>query len=168
MFTTGEKIKQLRKIRGLSQEELAYQLNVARQTVSKWESDDMIPSSDNIVALCKLFNVSTDTLFYNSNTDNASSITIYDPVTNTKPDFRSTKRINIIWLLGIITFSLFITVFSVSAIIFLIAYFEPNGGYTSSTSYSMDLWFIVLSIVLFLISLCALTLLIVFRKKLNK
>ena len=36
-MTLGEKIKELRKARGLSQEELAEQINVSRQAVSKWE-----------------------------------------------------------------------------------------------------------------------------------
>lgn len=58
----GEKVYTLRKRIGWSQEELAFQLGVRRQTVSKWETDFMKPEIDKVVALSKLFNVSTDTL----------------------------------------------------------------------------------------------------------
>ena len=47
-MTLGEKIKELRKARGLSQEELAEQINVSRQAVSKWELDLSLPDIDNI------------------------------------------------------------------------------------------------------------------------
>lgn len=58
----GEKIQSLRKARGWSQEKLAEQLNVTRQAVSRWESDSVKPDADNIVALCGLFDVSSDYL----------------------------------------------------------------------------------------------------------
>lgn len=58
----GERIYNLRKKRGLSQEDLAYKLGVSRQTVSKWETDYSIPSSDYIKNLCELFGVKADYL----------------------------------------------------------------------------------------------------------
>ena len=64
-MTLGEKIKELRKARGLSQEELAEQINVSRQAVSKWELDLSLPDIDNIVQLSQLFGVSTDHLLTN-------------------------------------------------------------------------------------------------------
>lgn len=64
-MTLGEKIKELRKARGLSQEELAEQINVSRQAVSKWELDLSLPDIDNIVQLSQLFDVSTDHLLTN-------------------------------------------------------------------------------------------------------
>ena len=60
MEKLGNKIYQLRKARGLSQEELAGALNVSRQSVSKWETDQSVPDSDNITAMCAFFNVSLD------------------------------------------------------------------------------------------------------------
>ena len=54
-----ENIKQVRKSKGLSQEELAIKLNVVRQTVSKWETNQSLPDSDKIVPLCELFDIST-------------------------------------------------------------------------------------------------------------
>lgn len=56
----GEKLTQLRKEKGMSQEELANNLNVSRQAVSKWESNSSYPETDKIIAICKLFNCSMD------------------------------------------------------------------------------------------------------------
>ena len=47
----SENIKNLRKAKGLSQEELAVKLNVVRQTVSKWEQGLSVPDSDMLLAL---------------------------------------------------------------------------------------------------------------------
>lgn len=58
----SEKIINLRKSRGWSQEELAERLNVSRQSVSKWESGISNPDLDKIVAMSALFGVSTDYL----------------------------------------------------------------------------------------------------------
>ena len=58
----SEKIINLRKSRGWSQEELAERLDVSRQSVSKWESGISNPELDKIVAMSTLFGVSTDYL----------------------------------------------------------------------------------------------------------
>ena len=58
----NEKIYSLRKEKGLSQEELASELNVSRQTVSKWETGESSPDFDKIVPLCELFGISTEEL----------------------------------------------------------------------------------------------------------
>ncbi len=58
----GEKLQQLRRQSGLSQEQLASQLTVSRQAVSKWELDETMPDTDNVVQLARLFGVSCDYL----------------------------------------------------------------------------------------------------------
>ena len=58
----ADKIAELRKKNGWSQEELAGQLGVSRQSVSKWESAASIPDLDKILKLSALFGVSTDYL----------------------------------------------------------------------------------------------------------
>lgn len=58
----ADKIITLRKKQGWSQEELAHQLNVSRQAVSKWESTASIPELDKIIRMSQLFGVSTDYL----------------------------------------------------------------------------------------------------------
>lgn len=58
----AEKVQALRKKNNWSQEELAEQLNISRQSVSKWESGASIPDIDKIIAMSSLFGVSTDYL----------------------------------------------------------------------------------------------------------
>lgn len=58
----SEKITELRKKNGWSQEELAGKLNVSRQSVSKWESAMSVPDLDKILLLSQIFEVSTDYL----------------------------------------------------------------------------------------------------------
>ena len=57
-----DKIAKLRKRKGLSQEELANELEVSRQSVFKWESGENTPDLEKIKKLAKLFNVSFDVL----------------------------------------------------------------------------------------------------------
>ena len=56
----NEKLIKLRKASGLSQEELADKLNVARQTVSKWELGETTPEMNKLIELSDLFDVSID------------------------------------------------------------------------------------------------------------
>lgn len=61
-MTVGERLLNLRKEKNLSQEELANILDVSRQTVSKWETDQSTPDFDKIVPLCNYFGITTDEL----------------------------------------------------------------------------------------------------------
>ncbi len=58
----ADKIVDLRKKHGWSQEELAERLNVTRQAVSKWEGAQSVPDLDKILQMSRLFGVSTDYL----------------------------------------------------------------------------------------------------------
>lgn len=65
-MTLAEKIVYHRKSRGWSQEDLAEQLNVSRQSVSKWESAASVPELDKIILLARIFDVTTDELLIDS------------------------------------------------------------------------------------------------------
>ena len=58
----GENLQKLRKENKMSQEQLAEKLNVSRQAVSKWESNQSYPETDKIIAIAKIFNCSMDEL----------------------------------------------------------------------------------------------------------
>ena len=58
----ADKIIELRKRSGMSQEELAEKLGVSRQSVSKWEGAQSTPDINRILQLSEIFSVSTDTL----------------------------------------------------------------------------------------------------------
>ena len=59
---TADRLAELRKSRGLSQEELAEKLGVTRQAVSKWERAESAPDTDNLIELAKIYGVSIDEL----------------------------------------------------------------------------------------------------------
>lgn len=61
----SENLKKLRKENNLSQEQLAEELGVSRQAISKWESATAYPEMDKIIALCDKFNVNIDDLLHN-------------------------------------------------------------------------------------------------------
>ena len=63
-MTFGEKLQQLRREQGWSQEELAARIPISRQAVSKWESGTAMPDTENVVAISRLFGVSTDYLLH--------------------------------------------------------------------------------------------------------
>lgn len=70
----ADKLIQLRKKAGWSQEELAEQMNVTRQSVSKWEGAQSVPDLGKIIRLSELFNVSTDYLLKDEIEDVGGSI----------------------------------------------------------------------------------------------
>lgn len=61
-MTLGQRIQELRKQRGLSQEALGDALGVSRQAVSKWEGDNGIPELDTLIAMSRLFGVTVGQL----------------------------------------------------------------------------------------------------------
>lgn len=68
----NENIKRLRKLKGLSQEELAIKLNVVRQTVSKWENGLSVPDSSMLIVLADELDISVSTLLGESVSESAS------------------------------------------------------------------------------------------------
>ena len=58
----ADKLFELRKEKGWSQEKLAEQINVSRQSISKWESGQALPELEKVVELSKIFQVTTDYL----------------------------------------------------------------------------------------------------------
>ena len=61
-MTINERLYNLRKEKGLSQEQLANELNVSRQTVSKWETGESTPDFDKIIPLCEFYGITSDEL----------------------------------------------------------------------------------------------------------
>lgn len=58
----ANRLLELRRSRGFSQEELAAQLGVSRQAVSKWERAESAPDTDNLIGLARLYGISLDGL----------------------------------------------------------------------------------------------------------
>ena len=62
----GDNLRKLRKIKNISQEELADKVGVSRQSVSKWETGDAYPEMNNILQLCKTFHCKINDLVNDS------------------------------------------------------------------------------------------------------
>ena len=75
----GDNIRKYRKLNNMSQDELAEKLQVTRQSISLWETGQTQPSLENIVALAKLFGVSTDELLTDDKSEPAPSSTVSTP-----------------------------------------------------------------------------------------
>ena len=58
----GQRLKEIRKRNGLTQDAMAERLHVTRQAVSNWENDNIQPSIDMLVKIAGFFSVSTDYL----------------------------------------------------------------------------------------------------------
>ena len=95
----GERIQELRKEKGYSQEKLAAHLKMSRQAIAKWEQNVCEPSLDCLIAMADIFKTDLNYLI-SGTTGNESSKNI---TCNKKNDFVMTKK-NIILLLNIIIF----------------------------------------------------------------
>jgi len=72
----AEKLTALRKDKGLTQIEVAEELNVSRQAVSKWEVGDTVPSTANLKYLARLYEVPLEYLFNEDATGPAEERTV--------------------------------------------------------------------------------------------
>lgn len=66
-MTFGTRLQQIRKAAGLSQEQLADLINMSRQAISKWETDQAVPDIEKVSLLCDIFKISADELLGNEN-----------------------------------------------------------------------------------------------------
>ena len=66
-MTLGQKLKEIRKRFGLSQEQLAEIMNVSRQAITKWENDTGLPDVSNLQELSKVFGITVDYLLNDEN-----------------------------------------------------------------------------------------------------
>ena len=85
----ANRLVELRKKSGLSQEELAAKLGLSRQAVSKWERAEASPDTDNLICLAKLYGVSLDDLL--NTDDSVEEIVAQQPVHEEKP-YAETKH----------------------------------------------------------------------------
>ena len=89
-MTLGEKIYTLRKAKGWSQDYVAEQLDVSRQSVSRWELDESVPELQKVYKLSTLFSVSCDALL-NEQLETISPV-VQEPST-AKRNSKTTKKV---------------------------------------------------------------------------
>lgn len=89
----GKNIQYLRKQKKITQEQLAEELSVSRQTVSKWEADEIVPELNKLITLCDVFSCKLDALIRENLSDDAQ---IYSEVTvKTVKGFRMARYVMI-------------------------------------------------------------------------
>lgn len=70
----GEKIKELRINKKISQEKLAFELGVSRQTIHKWEGNEMQPNRESIAMLSKYFGVNSCYFYVDGNVETEAAV----------------------------------------------------------------------------------------------
>lgn len=114
-MSLGENILKHRKRLGLSQEQLGYKIDVTRQTISNWESQETAPNPEQLVKLSKIFQTSIDELLDN---ENESKEILMNKVSNTEK--LAGMIIKILRIIGIVIAVYFIV--AIIAIIGLMIY----------------------------------------------
>ncbi|MCL2556250.1 MAG: helix-turn-helix domain-containing protein [Firmicutes bacterium] len=71
-YKIADRLIELRKKSGLSQDELADKLSISRQAISKWERGESLPDTENLIALSKLYSVTLDELVANEKVNEGS------------------------------------------------------------------------------------------------
>ena len=92
-MTFAEKLKELRKQKGISQEQLAEKIYVSRQAITKWESGNGLPDIENLIAISSLFNESLDSLLSEEKSLITKNEFLYE--SRTEYDLDSPKKIDL-------------------------------------------------------------------------
>ena len=106
-MTLGEKIYELRTQHNLSQGDLANELNVSRQSISKWENGNSTPDLEKIVKLAEIFNVSLDELIKNEEKEE-TIVNTPEQLTATKTNTREKKIGKSLIIAGVISIFVFL------------------------------------------------------------
>ncbi len=161
----GEKIYKLRKLAGYSQEELADKLGVSRQTIYKWETSIVQPNVENIVALCKIFNVSKE-YFYIEKIQSENSDIYNEIAVSTDKKKKYTGFIISISCMFIVLF--FLTCLTViSGFMTLTTNTGDAHELSINFDYSVFIIFLVLSILVFILNTILIILFVKKKRKYN-
>jgi putative transcriptional regulator len=118
----GENIKNLRKEKGISQQDLAVQLNVVRQTISKWEQGLSVPDAEMLLRIADFFGVSSAKLLGETMTPSSQASDIAESLAKINIQLAErNRRSRRIWktiglvLLGLLILSLLLIILSLPA-----------------------------------------------------
>ena len=125
----NEKLMMLRKSKNLSQEQLGNELNVARQTVSKWELGETTPEMDKLIKMSEIFGVSLDELIKAQDIDINNN-----DINNTNTQKLAGLTIKILKGIGIFLLSVFI----ITIIVIILSFASFNELRTNTSVKSED------------------------------
>lgn len=154
-MTFGEKLQKLRKEKGWTQEELAAQICISRQALSKWEQGTVIPDTENVLQISKLFGVSTDYLLHDDYTSDRDIPAVQTNDQTLTTHFRNKTQMIVsgcIAALGAVGFF----VLALIGRSFSLTYPVPDGNDLSSRGFGVFLahyeleWLVWLCIIVFL------------------
>lgn len=155
-----ENIKQLRKSRGLSQEELAIKLNVVRQTISKWEQGLSVPDSEMLISLGEVLETPVSTLLGETipedKVDDLKAISEKLEIINLQlSERRNLRRKLIHWLfisLCAIIIIIFISLFLLNSPYFNWNYNNPENAVLGVAFHSFEWLFVRVAPVILIVS----------------
>lgn len=133
----SDKLKNLRQQKGITQEEAAKQLNVVRQTLSKWEKGTSIPDANTLMKIAKLYGVGINELLdINDSQEEATQKSILETLTvlNEKIEIRN-RRWKILWRI-IMIIGIVIVLWGISGMIYGIVNYNMI---VKDTTYSLEL-----------------------------
>lgn len=160
-----DKIYNLRKKSGLSQEDLGFKLGVSRQTVSKWEAGFVQPSFENLKSLCDVFQVSLSyfeevadcaneaaadvdddiSSVDDENADNIATVSDEKPKTPEKNDIKTRA----IYITSAVILSVLSAIMLVLSVVVGFVAFSSNRGDVTVSNYKFDAGAFVICIVAF-------------------
>lgn len=121
-MTIGQRISELRKNSGFSQEFVAEKLDVSRQAVSKWETDASAPDTYNLIALSQLFGVTVEYIATGKKEERQASMTLDAP----RKGVKITRIVGLI-LLGVGLLALILGIVLSTAVLILSVYLLLGG-----------------------------------------
>lgn len=171
MNELGRKIKSLRRNNDISQEDMAFDLGVARQTVSKWERGSMKPTTENVKALCDYFGVESD-YFLSDTYAKTLDKEVKDKSIEEKNNLevvatvgtKKTKKKTVLMLVGIIVSAVLFVISLIIGIIATIISQQEDSGFETVSRYDFD-WGKIVFFAIAIIALITLIVLLIYRKK---
>lgn len=162
----NENIKNLRKSKGLSQEELAIKLNVVRQTVSKWENGLSVPDSSMLISLADALDTSVSELLgevtIKHDTDDIKAISEKLEVINLQLAQRSYARVKTIrWLLIALCLCIvviFIALLAINGSYMNWDYQDPELAVAGTIIHGFEFLFVRIAPIVFLASIIGIVL----------
>lgn len=156
-----ENIKQLRKSRGLSQEELAIKLNVVRQTISKWEQGLSVPDSEMLVSISEVLETPVSTLLgeniSESKVDDMKAISEKLEVINLQLlQKKDTRRKTIHWILislCAVIIIIFISLFLLNSLYLNWDYNNPENAVLGVAFHSFEWIFVRIAPIILIVSI---------------
>lgn len=156
-----ENIKQLRKSKGLSQEELAIKLNVVRQTISKWEQGLSVPDSEMLISISEVFETPVSTLLgeniSESKVDDLKAISEKLEIINLQLlQRKNARRKTICWILislCVIIITIFISLFLLKSIYLNWDYNNPESAVLGVAFHSFEWLFVRIAPIIIIVSI---------------